>query len=500
MFKMFIKKYIKVFLFAIFFAPLFNIELIHASESITSEINPSWSLEEKLNKILEDERLQGSITGISVRKADTGEEIYSHHGNIRLHPASNMKILTASTALEVLGPDHKFKTRIYSDGELVGGVLKGNLYIQGGGDPTLLKEDIDELVNHLKKLEVRKVEGDLVADDTWYDNIRLSQDLNWSDEPFHTGAQISALTLSPDKDYDAGTVMLEIIPGKRQGDVAQVNVIPETDYVKILNQTRTVHKDEKKQLTIDRVHGENTIIVEGDIPIGASKEKTWAAVWDPTSYVLNIFASSLISNGISFSSELEQRLDAVPKDATLLAENQSMPLKELLLPFMKLSNNTIGEVLVKEMGKAVHGEGSWEKGLAVMEESIINLGMDPNLFLLRDGSGMSHKNFVSSSELTKLLYEIQQKDWFTVFENSLPVAGESEKLVGGTLRSRMDNLKGNVRAKTGSITGVQTLSGYVTNINGEKLIFSILNNNYIEDSMSAIQDTMVTILATHNLN
>ncbi|KPH74236.1 D-alanyl-D-alanine carboxypeptidase [Oceanobacillus caeni] len=475
-------------------------ELIHASESITSEINPSWSLEEKLNKILEDERLQGSITGISVRKADTGEEIYSHHGNTRLHPASNMKILTASTALEVLGPDHKFKTRIYSDGELVGGVLKGNLYIQGGGDPTLLKEDIDELVNHLKKLEVRKVEGDLVADDTWYDNIRLSQDLNWSDEPFHTGAQISALTLSPDKDYDAGTVMLEIIPGKRQGDVAQVNVIPETDYVKILNQTRTVHKDEKKQLTIDRVHGENTIIVEGDIPIGASKEKTWAAVWDPTSYVLNIFASSLISNGISFSSELEQRLDAVPKDATLLAENQSMPLKELLLPFMKLSNNTIGEVLVKEMGKAVHGEGSWEKGLAVMEESIINLGMDPNLFLLRDGSGMSHKNFVSSSELTKLLYEIQQKDWFTVFENSLPVAGESEKLVGGTLRSRMDNLKGNVRAKTGSITGVQTLSGYVTNINGEKLIFSILNNNYIEDSMSAIQDTMVTILATHNLN
>ncbi|KKE78313.1 D-alanyl-D-alanine carboxypeptidase [Bacilli bacterium VT-13-104] len=475
-------------------------ELIHASESITSEINPSWSLEEKINKIFEDERLQGSITGISVRKADTGEEIYSHHGNIRLHPASNMKILTASTALEVLGPDHKFKTKVYTDGELVGGVLKGNLYIQGGGDPTLLKEDIDELVNHLKKLEVRKVEGDLVADDTWYDNIRLSQDLNWSDEPFHTGAQISALTLSPDKGYDAGTVMLEIIPGKRQGDVAQVNVIPETDYVKILNQTRTVHKDEKKQLTIDRVHGENTIIVEGDIPIGASKEKTWAAVWDPTSYVLNIFASSLISNGISFSSELEQRLDAVPKDATLLAENQSMPLKELLLPFMKLSNNTIGEVLVKEMGKAVHGEGSWEKGLAVMEESIINLGMDPNLFLLRDGSGMSHKNFVSSSELTKLLYEIQQKDWFTVFENSLPVAGESEKLVGGTLRSRMDNLKGNVRAKTGSITGVQTLSGYVTNINGEKLIFSILNNNYIEDSMSAIQDTMVTILATHNLN
>ncbi|WP_068676019.1 D-alanyl-D-alanine carboxypeptidase/D-alanyl-D-alanine-endopeptidase [Oceanobacillus sp. Castelsardo] len=497
---MFIKRYIKVFLFILFFAPLFNIELIHASESITSEINPSWSLEEKINKIFEDERLQGSITGISVRKADTGEEIYSHHGNIRLHPASNMKILTASTALEVLGPDHKFKTKVYTDGELVGGVLKGNLYIQGGGDPTLLKEDIDELVNHLKKLEVRKVEGDLVADDTWYDNIRLSQDLNWSDEPFHTGAQISALTLSPDKDYDAGTVMLEIIPGKRQGDVAQVNVIPNTDYVKVLNQTRTVHKDEKKQLTIDRVHGENTIIVEGDIPIGTSKEKTWVAVWDPTSYVLNIFASSLKSNGISFSSELEQRLDAVPKDATLLVENQSMPLKELLLPFMKLSNNTIGEVLVKEMGKAVHGEGSWEKGLAVMEESIINLGMDPNLFLLRDGSGMSHKNFVSSSELTKLLYEIQQKDWFTVFENSLPVAGESEKLVGGTLRSRMDNLKGNVRAKTGSITGVQTLSGYVTNINGEKLIFSILNNNYIEDSMSAIQDTMVTILATHNLN
>ncbi|WP_156289898.1 D-alanyl-D-alanine carboxypeptidase/D-alanyl-D-alanine endopeptidase [Oceanobacillus salinisoli] len=468
-----------------------------ASEDLTSEINESLPLDEKLNLVLEDERLDGAITGVSVRKADTGEEIYSNNGDIRLHPASNMKLLTAAAALDTLGSNYQFSTEVYTDGQVVGEVLQGNLYIKGKGDPSLLKADLDQFASVLKDKGITKLHGNLIADDTWYDDVRLSQDLNWSDEPFHTGAQVSALTLSPDHDYDAGTVIVEVMPGK--GEKAKVKVTPETDYVTIVNQSKMVAKGEAKTISIEREHGTNNIIVEGNMPTDGSNSKSWAAVWEPTGYVLDVFQKSLEQNGITFAGNGKAETGKVPDDATLLVQKESMPLKDLLIPFLKLSNNGHGEVLTKEMGMVVEGEGSWDAGLDVMKNVIANLGVNEETILLRDGSGMSHKNYIPASELTSLLYAAQQKDWYADFEYALPVAGVSERMVGGTLRNRMteEPTRGNVMAKTGSLNGVNTLSGYVTSADGEKLIFSVLNNNYIKGSMTPVQDAIATILASH---
>src|SRR5690606_7613791 len=172
-----------------------------------------------------------------------------------------------------------------------------------------------------------------------------------------------------------------------------------------------------------------------------------------------------------------------PENAQLLTKKTSIPLSELLVPFMKLSNNGHGEVLIKEMGKKIQNEGSWDAGLAVLEETVAKFGADTSTLLLRDGSGMSHKNLIPASELTKLLYEIQEQSWFSVFLKSLPVAGEPERMVGGTLRNRLTSepLRGKVVAKTGSLTGVFTLAGYITALDGSEWIFAILNNNYIVD-------------------
>ena len=152
----------------------------------------STTLDQKLQAILKDPKLQGGITGVSVRKADTGEAIFSHFSDIRLRPASNMKLITGSTAMDILGPDYRFSTEVLTDGQVKGKMIHGNLYLKGKGDPTLMKKDLDQFAKDLKAKGIDKINGSLIADDSWYDDVRYSQDLNWSDEHNYTGAQVSA--------------------------------------------------------------------------------------------------------------------------------------------------------------------------------------------------------------------------------------------------------------------------------------------------------------------
>lgn len=471
------------------FVPMDAVYAVQASKT-------DLTLESKIDNILKDERLKGAITGISIRNADSGEIIYSSNGDIRLHPASNMKLLTAAAALEKLGPDYQFSTEIWTDGRTQGNILKGNLYLKGKGDPTVMKEDLDRFAKKLKTKGITKINGDLVADDSWYDDIRLSQDLNWSDEPFHTGAQVSALTLSSTNDYDAGTILLEIIPAAKKGEKASIQLTPETDYVNIVNKTTTVERDHASNVTIDRVHGTNTIIVRGTIPNNNSTIKKWAAVWEPTEFAMNVFKKSLIAHGITFATNSKSTTGVTLEKATRLGIKKSMPLKQLLIPFMKLSNNGHAEVLTKEMGKIVYGEGSWDAGLKVLHETVTELGLNGTSLQLRDGSGMSHKNMIPANELSNLLFIAQSKSWFPEFEKSLPIAGQPDKLIGGTLRSRLKNesTNANVKAKTGSISGVSTLSGYITSRSGEDFIFSIMINNYLARSVTEIEDNIVKII------
>jgi serine-type D-Ala-D-Ala carboxypeptidase/endopeptidase (penicillin-binding protein 4) len=452
-------------------------------------------LESQISELIKnDPVLKGAVTGVSIRSGQSGEILYEHQGDIRLRPASNMKLFTAAAALSVLGENYTFKTELLTDGPFFGNMIMGNLYLKGKGDPTLLKEDFDDFADQLIEKGINVIQGNLIGDDSWFDDVRYPIDLPWSDEQAYYGAQISALTASPDSDYDSGTVVVHVVPAKKIGQRAKITVSPQTAYVNIVNKVKTVDSKGKKEIVFNRGHGTNIIEISGSIPVKSKKISEWVAVWNPTGYTVDLLKRSLAERGIIISGIAKEGI--TPKTATLIASHSSMTLSEILVPFMKLSNNIHAETFIKEMGKVKKGEGSWEKGLEVLETHLVHLGVDTNSTVIRDGSGVSHINLVPANEISKLLFNVQNEKWFPVFLQALPISGVREKMKGGSLRNRLHNTRGKVFAKTGTLSTVSSLSGYVRTNNGETLIFSILLNNLLdEDKGKEVEDKLVTILA-----
>lgn len=448
-------------------------------------------LRRDLDQILTDARLVGSQAGVLVRDADTDEVLYARNPDHRLLPASNNKLFTAAAALEVLGADYSFTTRVHSHARRDGELLRGDIYLRGGGDPTMLAGDYDALAKQIADSGVRTVTGKLVADDTFFDAVRLGSDWANDDEPYYYAAPISALTVAPDTDYDAGTVIVKATGGGAEGAPVSVTVTPETGYVTIDNRAIT---GTRTSLSVEREHGTNTIVVSGTVAPGASSSQ-WASVWEPTGYAADVFRRALTRHGVAVAGKTV--LGATPSGDPAIASHESMPLSRLLVPFMKLSNNGHAEVLTKAMGRKAYGEGSWSAGLRAGQAALAGLGTTTATMRMVDGSGLSRRDLTTPGHLATLLHSAQDEPWFDVWYASLPIAGDPDRMVGGTLRSRMRGTPaaGNVHAKTGSLTAVTALSGYVTSADGERLIFSVVFNNHLSGKPSDLEDRIAVRLA-----
>lgn len=185
--------------------------------------------------------------------------------------------------------------------------------------------------------------------------------------------------------------------------------------------------------------------------------------------------------------------------AKVVADHPSMPLKDLLVPFLKLSNNNHAEVLVKAIGYEVKGSGTWSAGLSAISGYLRTLGVDPAALRQVDGSGLSRMDVVSPAQFTQLLVAVRHEPWFKEWYDALPIACVADRMTGGTLRSRMCGTPaaGNLHGKTGSLTGVSGLSGYVTDADGREFVFSVLSNNYVAGSVKDIEDLVGAALASH---
>jgi D-alanyl-D-alanine carboxypeptidase/D-alanyl-D-alanine-endopeptidase (penicillin-binding protein 4) len=455
-------------------------------------------LKANLDRIVGDPSYSGAQVGLEVREAKSGKVLYAHNANKRLNPASNTKLLTSTAAMKTLGKGHRFATQVLSDGLPSGGTVHGNLYLKGGGDPTTLAKDYDELAKTVARRGVHKITGNLIADDSYFDSRRLGSFWTWDAEPYYYQAQISGLTAAPNTDYDSGTVMVKISPGEHPGDKATVSLQPKTDYVTINNKATTGAKDSSDTSDAVRRHGNNTIDVTGSIPAGADTDTVWATVWGPTKYAAGLFRDALAKHDIKLDGKL--RTGKTPSRARRLAVHRSMTLGKMLTPFLKLSNNMHAEHLTKTMGRKTRNEGTWPAGLAAIKKDARSFGVDTDKIRMVDGSGLSRGDQISPHQLTTVMRGVRDKPWFKTWYNALPIAGKSKRMVGGTLRYRMTGTAaaGNLHGKTGSLTGASGLSGYVTDSDGTKLVFSMLSNNYLVDSVQSLEDAVGVTLANYD--
>lgn len=452
-------------------------------------------LSDRLDKILADPRLVGSQTTVDVRDAETGEVVYTRNGDTRSIPASNEKLLTSAAAADLLGLDHRFTTSVLSTGSRSGSILRGPLYLRGTGDPTMLADDYDALAARVAATGIETVTGGLVADDTWFDNVRLGTEWAWDDEPYSYAAQVSALSLAPDTDYDAGSVIVTVAPSTA-GRAPTVTLTPPNSYVRVENRATTGAAGSAFTLSVDRRHGGNTMVVTGSMPADSGPDTNYMSVWEPALYAAAVFRAALARHGVTFGSGAT-RLGTAPAGAAQVAAHQSAPLGEILVPFLKLSNNNHAEVLTKAIGRKVSGAGTWSAGLAAITAWLGQHGVTTSVIRMRDGSGLSRQDLVTPAQVNALLRTVRGEAWFPTWYQALPIAGQPDRLVGGTLRRRMVGTAaaGNVHAKTGTLTSVTALSGYVTNAGGRALVFSIMLNDYLGSSPKDIEDKVAVALA-----
>jgi serine-type D-Ala-D-Ala carboxypeptidase/endopeptidase (penicillin-binding protein 4) len=466
-----------------------------ASQTVAPAQQGDPELTSAIDTILADPRFRGSMVSVAVRDADSGEPLYERDVDRRLNPASNMKLFSSAAAMDALGPDYRFDTDLLADGPVRGGTLMSDLYLRGGGDPTMLADDYSDLARRLKAAGVDRIQGDVVADDSFFDDVPLATAWSWDDEPFYYSAVTSALTVAPDTDYDSGTVIARTAPGEEAGLEPVVTLQPRTDAVLVDNRATTGPAGSGTDLTVERQHGSDRVLVTGSIAVDAPASNEWVTVADPTAYAGDVLARALAAEGVRLNGGVGE--GSTPAQARVLATHRSMPLQQLLTPFMKLSNNMHAEALVKTMGSEATGVGSWGTGLAVVRDYAQRVGVDISTLRISDGSGLSRFDLLSADHIADLLTGVRAEPWFQTWYDALPVAGNPDRLTGGTLRSRMRNTPAadNLHGKTGSMTSVTALSGYVTNADGRELVFSMVSNNYLQSPRSA-EDALGVTLAS----
>ncbi len=426
---------------------------------------------QSLAQALQQPGLAAQNTAVRIVSMKTGKEILSQNASQALMPASNMKVITSAAALSLLKPEFRFKTQFFTDGYINGSNLKGNLYLKGFGDPVLTDERLAELVQELRYAGVETITGDLIVDDSFFDQKHTGKGWKSTYGAASYSARISALSLN------LNTVEVRVRP-TQAGQPAAINLKPANTFFEVVNQTRTSAGRTRLKISRDLVNGKNRIIVSGNLYVRGRTEIEQINLDKPSLYVGNVTQGLLKREQIQLQGRLKKA--ATPAGSRLLASTLSPPLNEVVAELNKKSVNLIAENLLKFLGATFKGApGTAEKGAAVIKEKFLvaQVGLPANLpIVIADGSGLSPLNRMSADVLTRVLQHMfEQFDVSVDFMSSMAIAG-----VDGTLKKRMNTpaLKRRVRAKTGFINGVSALSGYVYTKDNDVIIFSFLMNHF----------------------
>jgi D-alanyl-D-alanine carboxypeptidase/D-alanyl-D-alanine-endopeptidase (penicillin-binding protein 4) len=400
-------------------------------------------------------------------------------------------LFTASLALDRLGPDYHIQTSLYAPAKPdAGGTIHGDLLVYGRGDPSFAarfnddhyNKSLQPVLDALGAAGVKHIEGDLVGDDSYFRGPPFGSEWTWDDLQNSYGAPVSALTI------EDNVIDLVFKPGKEIGQPCQIVTMQDTTFVTFINRTHTTAAKTRANIQIYRPVGENTAYVWGQIPVGTNTVTDAVSVSDPALWYVTLLKDALAKHGITVTGGVRAAgwldREVAPLDLSKwveLASVPSRPLAEIVKKTLKPSQNQYAQLLLLQVGaKSEHSretrrDYTEDEGLAEMRKFLGEAGIPRGMTLLEEGSGLSRGCLVTPSSLVQLLTYMDRHRYRDAFLDALPIAG-----VDGTLRKRFKGTAaaGNVRAKTGSLGHVDTLSGYLTTKGNEKLVFSIMLNNY----------------------
>jgi serine-type D-Ala-D-Ala carboxypeptidase/endopeptidase (penicillin-binding protein 4) len=466
------------------------------------------SLTKRLDKRLDAPPFDKSLWGVSVVD-HRGKQLYGRNERRLFTPASNTKLVVTAVAAALLPPGLTVRTSLYGAGPVVAGVLKGDLVIYGRGDPSFSRRcystdtlaagacDRDPFVrlrlmaDTLKARGIRQVGGDVIGDGSYFEPASLHPgwelfDLNW-----WYAAPVTALAFNDNS--------LDFVwqPGLAVGAPALISMWPDLGDIAFENRTVTVAAGGETDIgdRFFRQPGTAQVWAEGTVALDRAPRTESFAVADPNLFAARALRQVLADAGIAVTGTTRSTTDsaiyAAARAQPPLAETVSRPVRDWIFPILNTSQNLFAEMLLKQLGKRLGGGGSWKEGLAVERRFLIDsVEIDSTEFHLSDGSGLSSENLISPRAFTQLLRFIRAHPRFATFASGLPQAGAI-----GNLRTRFlaTPLAGRVRAKTGSIAGVNTLTGYIERPDGKLLTFAVEVNHHAQltRTVLAVIDSVV---------
>jgi serine-type D-Ala-D-Ala carboxypeptidase/endopeptidase (penicillin-binding protein 4) len=444
----------------------------------------------------------------------TGQTLYEQNADKLFTPASNTKLFTTAAALALIGPDYKFRTTVETTGTLDRyGRLNGDLVLVGRGDPNLSGRELpydlrtqrnddpiqalEALADALVQKGVKFIDGDIVADDSYFAFERYGEGWSQDDLVWGDGAPVSALTINDN------VVFVNILPADRPGEKAFVSVKPFAEYYRIDNRIITTPAGTGRKFFVNREPGSTVVTLWGNMPLDDAGANEAIAIEDPAEFAAGLFRQLLEKRGIvvygkqrthhtelatlsTFSatatapshggSENDRQSRPLKSDQPItLASYESKPLLQDIRVINKVSQNLHAEILLRLLGRERGNAGTIEGGLEVLRGFLTRAGISSDQYVFYDGSGLSRQNLVTPDAIVQLLRYCSMQPWGTDYKATFPIAG-----VDGSLTERLSSprLQSRVVAKTGSLGGVKALSGYATTDAGQTVAFSILSNNF----------------------
>lgn len=476
-----------------------------AAPATIGAASPS-ALAAQIDALIGQPRFASARWGIAVVSLDHGDTLYAHDADQLLQPASTAKLFTAALSLSTLGEDYRIPTRLLATGPLHHGRLDGSLLLQGLGDPTLgtasSADWADQLAEQAAARGLHAVRGALIADDSYFSGPAHGS--GWEVDDILSSFAVPASALSVGENVVKVTVSAGSAPGK----TAELQLEPAAANSAVISQLLTTAAGTSNDINLYRAPGQSTLQAFGSIAVDAPAQHFELSVPDPAQLAGLQLRDALKRHGIRVSGHLRvlhwpQSDAALMASSEMLGEVWSPPLGDILQRGLKRSQNLYLQNLLLTVGArepaAAPGFSNTEsRGLRAMQQMLDQAGIAKSTVLLSEGSGLSRRDLVTPDALVRLLVYMSHQPYAKTLRKALPIAG-----VDGTLayRMRQTAAENNVHAKTGSMSYVSCLAGYVTSASGERLAFAIMLNNYDRPDdaprISSDVDAIAVLLANY---